>query len=556
MIPVNLNYGEEKEYYFHLQSGTSIIVNLHLWEKNSYIVQASVENFLYGIFLGIMAVMAFYNLFIFLSTGESAYLYYILYIICFTIMQEAKNGFMYVTFLQAYPVISNNIVPLFIPLAVVFSAFFAKKFLKTDTNFTGSETALNILTGGAVLSGTVNFFIPPNFALLSALAAAGFWSIVMFGVSLNALLKKYKPARIFFTAWLFLIAAVFISALNVAGVLNDNFFTLHCMEIGSALEVILLSLALADRINFLKKENELAQKEVLNKQITLSKSFARFVPFEMLEFLNRKIITEVELGDAVEKEMTVLFTDIRNYTSISEKFSPDENFRFLNFVLKDLGPIIRNHSGVIDKFIGDAIMALFSGSPDNAVQAAVQMKRQLKILNRNLVQMNFPPIDIGIGINTGKLILGTVGDEERMEATVISDTVNLASRIEGLTKHYHTEILLGEDSIRNLSETENYAFRLIDRVLVKGKKKPINLFEVIDFSDAEKSKCLQYKDQMEKTIRLFRERKFEKAKSEFQKMHRMNSEDRILVIYLERCRRYIKKPPASDWDGTNEMEFK
>ncbi|HNO26349.1 MAG TPA: adenylate/guanylate cyclase domain-containing protein, partial [Leptospiraceae bacterium] len=299
-----------------------------------------------------------------------------------------------------------------------------------------------------------------------------------------------------------------------------------------------------------------AQKEVLNKQITLSKSFARFVPFEMLEFLNRKIITEVELGDAVEKEMTVLFTDIRNYTSISEKFSPDENFRFLNFVLKDLGPIIRNHSGVIDKFIGDAIMALFSGSPDNAVQAAVQMKRQLKILNRNLVQMNFPPIDIGIGINTGKLILGTVGDEERMEATVISDTVNLASRIEGLTKHYHTEILLGEDSIRNLSETENYAFRLIDRVLVKGKKKPINLFEVIDFSDAEKSKCLQYKDQMEKTIRLFRERKFEKAKSEFQKMHRMNSEDRILVIYLERCRRYIKKPPASDWDGTNEMEFK
>ncbi|HMZ61911.1 MAG TPA: 7TM diverse intracellular signaling domain-containing protein, partial [Leptospiraceae bacterium] len=260
LIPVNLNYGEEKEYYFHLQSGTSIIVNLHLWEKNSYIVQASVENFLYGIFLGIMAVMAFYNLFIFLSTGESAYLYYILYIICFTIMQEAKNGFMYVTFLQAYPVISNNIVPLFIPLAVVFSAFFAKKFLKTDTNFTGSETALNILTGGAVLSGTVNFFIPPNFALLSALAAAGFWSIVMFGVSLNALLKKYKPARIFFTAWLFLIAAVFISALNVAGVLNDNFFTLHCMEIGSALEVILLSLALADRINFLKKENELAQK--------------------------------------------------------------------------------------------------------------------------------------------------------------------------------------------------------------------------------------------------------------------------------------------------------
>ncbi len=553
LFTTKLKFGEEKEYYFYLKSGTSMILSLNLWEKDEYIVQASIENYLYGIYLGIMLVMVFYNVFIFISVKETTYLYYILYIICFTIMQESKNGFAYITRLQNYPGISNNIVSLFIPLAIIFSVSFTKKFLNTKANSKYSHYLLNLLTMFAVVVAILSFILPSHIALASALFSAGFWSFVMFGVSLNSLLKGYRPARIFFLAWLFLIVSVFISALNVIGILNDNFFTLHCMEIGSAIEVILLSLALADRINILKKENETAQKEILNKQITLSKSFARFVPFELLEILNKKLITDVELGDAVEKEMTVLFTDIRNYTTISEKLSPQENFRFLNHFLKDIGPIIRSNHGVIDKFIGDSIMALFPGKAEDAVKSAIEISSQLKVLNEKLKKQNYPPIEIGIGINTGKLILGTVGEVERMEATVISDTVNLASRIESLTKYYHCETLIGEDTIKNLKNTEDFDLRLVDNVIVKGKKNPILLYQV--FSESRKIPA-NYKKDFETTIELYRQRKFKKAKTNFQKLLKINPQDHLINIYINRCDNFVLNPPAKDWSGASEMNSK
>ncbi|MCB1178980.1 MAG: guanylate cyclase, partial [Leptospiraceae bacterium] len=461
-----------------------------------------------------------------------------------------------VTFLQDFPFLSNNIVPLFIPLAVIFSVLFTKNFLRTKSNSKRSNFFLNLLIILTIIVAALSFLLPPHLALISALFTAGYWSFTMFGVSLASLINGFRPARIFFLAWSFLIASVFISALNVSGVLEDNFFTLHCMEIGSSIEVILLSLALADRINILKKEKESAQKEILNKQISLSKSFARFVPFEMLEILNKKIITDVELGDAVEKEMTVLFTDIRNYTTISEKFSPEENFKFLNIVLKDLGPIIRSNNGVIDKFIGDAIMALFPGSPSDAIKSAIQITQQIKHINKNLISLNYPSIDIGIGINTGKLILGTVGEKERMEATVISDTVNLASRIEGLTKYYNSKILIGEDTIKSLDENNNFLLRKIDKVKVKGKNNPINLYEILDNDEKSGKIYSSYLKNFEDTIQLFREKKFKKAKMNFQKFLKINPEDKLLSIYLSRCEDYIKKPPLKNWDGTNEMNFK
>ena len=266
--------------------------------------------------------------------------------------------------------------------------------------------------------------------------------------------------------------------------------------------------------------------------------------------LNRKLITDVELGDAVEKEMTVLFTDIRGYTTISEKMNPEENFRFLNYILKDIGPIIRSNHGVIDKFIGDAIMALFPGKPEDAVKSAIEISSQLKILNEKLKEQKYPPIEIGIGINTGKVILGTVGEIERMEATVISDTVNLASRIESLTKYYHCEILIGEDSVKNL---KHFDLRLVDKVIVKGKKNPILLYQV--FSESRKITITQTKD-FETAQELFQKKKFKKAKTIFQKLYKINPDDQLVKMYLERCENFIINPPPKTWSGTNEMEVK
>ncbi len=144
-------------------------------------------------------------------------------------------------------------------------------------------------------------------------------------------------------------------------------------------------------------------------------------------------------------------------------------------------PVIRYYDGFIDKFIGDAIMALFKGAKaDDALQAAIGMLSQLKEFNQELANQNKPPIRIGIGINTGDLILGIVGGKQRMESSVIGDTVNIASHMESLTKQYGVQLLISEETKNSLTDTSEYTFRLIDKVSVKGKKQLINIWEVLD----------------------------------------------------------------------------
>ncbi|MEG3972906.1 AAA family ATPase, partial [Microcoleus sp. T2B6] len=167
----------------------------------------------------------------------------------------------------------------------------------------------------------------------------------------------------------------------------------------------------------------------------LNQAYERFVPNQFLQFLDKSSIIDVELGDQVQLEMSVLFSDIRDFTTLSETMTPKDNFRFINSYLSRMEPVINENNGFIDKYIGDAIMALFSGEANNAVKAGIAMLHCLVEYNQNRANSGYGPIQIGIGINTGTLMLGTVGGQNRMEGTVISDAVNLASRVESLTKN-------------------------------------------------------------------------------------------------------------------------
>ena len=217
----------------------------------------------------------------------------------------------------------------------------------------------------------------------------------------------------------------------------------------------------------------------------LVRAYERFVPREFLSFLEKDSIIDVELGDQVEQEMTVLFTDIRSFTSLSERMTPQENFRFINAYLSAMEPVIHRHGGFIDKYIGDAIMALFPGSADDAVRGAVAMVQELARFNEERQRAGAEPIRIGIGLNTGMLMLGTVGGQQRMDGTVISDAVNLASRIEGLTKTFGTSILLSDSTRSRLPEATARDTRAIGRVRVKGKSRPVELFEAFGADPAE-----------------------------------------------------------------------
>lgn len=289
-------------------------------------------------------------------------------------------------------------------------------------------------------------------------------------------------------------------------------------------------------------KNELLAR--IKTHIRLAKinvAYGRFVPHEFLQFLERESIVDVQLGDQVQKEMTVLFADIRSFTSRSERMSPKENFDFLNACLSEVSPVIRKHNGFIDKYIGDAIMALFPQTADDAVQAAIEMQKQVSLYNIYLQKSGEEPITIGIGLHTGSLMLGTVGESQRMETTVIADAVNLASRLEGLTKLYGVDILISEQTLCLLDDAKNYKYRFLGRVKVKGKTQPVRVFEVYNANLQSMIELkIQTRSEFEEAVELYIEEKFTQAQQVFQQVLQTNQQDGVTQLYIERCKKAQK----------------
>ena len=234
--------------------------------------------------------------------------------------------------------------------------------------------------------------------------------------------------------------------------------------------------------------------------------------------------------------MSVLFSDIRDFTTLSEQMTPTENFKFINSYLSRMEPLIVENQGFIDKYIGDAIMALFSEGADDAVKAGIAMVQTLAEYNRDRVSLGYVPVEIGVGINTGSLILGIVGGKSRMDGTVISDAVNLASRIENLTKNYGVSLLITQHTFERLTNPGDYAIRVIDKVQVKGKSEWVTVYEVFDADLAEvKAGKLATMQLFTEALSLYNMKSFRQAAGLFADCLRQNPGDKVAQIYLERC---------------------
>ncbi|MEG4940899.1 AAA family ATPase [Microcoleus sp. F4-D5] len=285
-----------------------------------------------------------------------------------------------------------------------------------------------------------------------------------------------------------------------------------------------------------RKKAETEQIRFTNELFQLNQAYERFVPNQFLHFLEKSSIVDVELGDQVQLEMSVLFSDIRDFTTLSESMTPEDNFQFINAYLSRMESAIIENNGFIDKYIGDAIMALFSGNADNAVNASIAMVHQLQLYNQERVNSGYVPIKIGIGINTGNLMLGTVGGPNRMDTTVISDAVNLASRVEGLTKTYGVALLITEQTFNKLANPNNYAMRMIAQVSVKGKVNLSTIYEVFDADIPEtKRGKLTTKNLFDRGLSLYRQQKFIEATEFFVQCLSFCPSDRVAQIYLEWC---------------------
>ena len=294
-----------------------------------------------------------------------------------------------------------------------------------------------------------------------------------------------------------------------------------------------------ERHKFIEKLFELNQnlEKSLDAESELTDAYGRFVPHQFLNLLGYESIIDVNLGDQVQQEMSVLFADIRDFTTLSETMTPQENFNFINAYLSRMEPAITSNNGFIDKYIGDAIMALFSDFADDAVKAGIAMLNILTNYNEDRQRVGYIPIKIGIGINSGSLMLGTVGGKSRMDSTVISDAVNLASRIEGLTKEYSVPLLISHQTLERLRNPADYAIRVVDKVQVKGKSQYVVVYEVFDADPPEiKSAKLANLPVYTEAMLLCERKQFREAGKLFEECLRTNPSDQVARIYLKRCR--------------------
>ncbi len=289
--------------------------------------------------------------------------------------------------------------------------------------------------------------------------------------------------------------------------------------------------------------------------VQLNKAYAKFVPNEFLHFLGKKSILDIKLGNQTHRTMTILFSDIRLFTTLSEKMTPEENFSFLNEYFHRMGPVIRIHNGFIDKYIGDAIMALFPASPTNAVDSALEIITRLTIFNEEFVQNTEEKINIGIGIHTGEVMMGIIGEEERFEGTVISDAVNFASRLEGLTKQYNISIIISEDTYQQLPK-EKYRIRFLNLVRVLGKAKAKKIYEVIHPQDPLGDNKIKNNELYIKGFDLFRTGDFKNAKEIFNSIYNENHQDRSCENMIKLCKRMGSQPIPENWDGVIELRDK
>jgi len=283
----------------------------------------------------------------------------------------------------------------------------------------------------------------------------------------------------------------------------------------------------------------------------------KFVPHEFIRSLGKERLTDVKLGDQVEKIVTVLFTDIRDFTTLSEKMTPEENFHFVSSFNARLGPVIRSNNGFINQYLGDSIMAIFPENPEDALRAAVGMQKAVHELNKERKELGLPSIRAGIGMHTGSLIMGITGDEFRMDAATISDTVNTAARIESLTKYYKSPLLLSDHTLQYLNGQNGFHFRHLGSVRLKGKNNLLSIIECINgFEELQFERKLRTLSLFGTAMSSYHDQQFENALQLFQTILTNDPDDLTAHYFLNNTKKYLREGVPKNWTGAEEMASK
>lgn len=321
-----------------------------------------------------------------------------------------------------------------------------------------------------------------------------------------------------------------------------------------ALAVFFLTMAVALAAQFARTLDDVdARAKELAETNT---SILRFVPLPFLNALGKKSVLEVKRGEALSTTMSVMFCDLRGFTSIAERMGHEETFSLINQYLERMEPPIHEAGGFINQYLGDGIMALFPKGADAAVAAATGMARALEQLNSERAGRGEPELKIGIGIHTGTLMLGTIGGGERLDKGVIGDVVNTAARLEGITKMYGARVLLSGETLTALTAKERWHLRPLDAVKAKGKTEPLALVELLDADPkAMRDDKIKTRGDLEAALALYRKGAFQDAAARFGALAAAHPEDGAARALHDRCLELIASPPDA-WSGILSLATK
>ncbi|MCB0739767.1 MAG: adenylate/guanylate cyclase domain-containing protein [Chitinophagaceae bacterium] len=341
-----------------------------------------------------------------------------------------------------------------------------------------------------------------------------------------------------------------MGAIILAGKQTDQFSAGHL----KLLVTLALQSSAAIESAMLYEKNIREAKEREEAMLRIHEVTKKFVPNEFIRSLGKNELTDVRLGDQAEKIVTVLFTDIRDFTTLSEKMSPEENFRFVSSFNAKLGPIIRSHHGFINQYLGDSIMAIFPNDAADALHAAIEMQQAVWKLNKERIKENKLPIRAGIGMHTGPLIMGITGDEQRLDAATISDTVNTAARIESLTKYYKAPLLLSSETLAAINRQFTFHIRNLGNVRLKGKHKLLTILECFDGNEpTEFDNKQQTLANFNTALQNYNEQKFEDAIQAFQSVLDIHPTDETALHFLHKTQKLLEEGIPANWTGAEEM---
>lgn len=304
----------------------------------------------------------------------------------------------------------------------------------------------------------------------------------------------------------------------------------------------------------LLSDQRLRQHEAQQMIQDQNMSYSRFVPKEFLSMMGRTSYRDLTLSHSEQKELTVLFSDIRSYTTLSESLPPREVLKLLNEYFSSVNTPIQKNDGFIDAFIGDALMALFPNTAEDAVHAVLGMRQALHQFNAQQRDKGEQVIHSGFGLHFGDVTMGTIGTPNRMQATVIGDTVNLAARIESATKAFKCDIIISDAVFTRLPDPTLFYIREIDTVRVKGKQEPVVLYEVFDNDqpDILKSKIASL-GRFQTGVSQYKAGEFEQALENFRICAKICPEDGIPALYIKRCSTMMRINPGKDWKGITTL---